>query len=180
MFGKVFVSLPMTESLRRLNAQNKQRPKLKKTPEEDIKNLEIEEISVETPESPANEISPTNEISPSNEQNIENVPQTESTVTEPNVTEIEQKTSNEINADKNDQNLLQKESSFVTNVVTTTVTVPNQADTIELSKESHVTVSDEGDAKQNDQFLSQKIDTSSGEFSKMRRHIFYHPRIRCK
>jgi len=162
MFGKVFVSLPMTESLRRLNAQNKQRPKLKKTPEEDIKNLEIEEISVETPESPSNEISPTNEISPSNEQNIENVPQTESTVTEPNVTEIEQKTSNEINADKNDQNL-QKESSFVTNVVTTTVTVPNQADTIELSKESHVTVSDEGDAKQNDQFLSQKIDTSSAE-----------------
>ena len=29
MFGKVFVSLPMTESLRRLNAQTKQRPKLK-------------------------------------------------------------------------------------------------------------------------------------------------------
>jgi len=222
MFGKVFVSLPMTESLRRLNAQNKQRPKLKKTPEEEIhaiKNIEIEDVP---------EMSPSNdEISPSNEQNeteavvtepesavpeteqtvpepaqsvpepeqtvrepeqtvpepeqtvlepeqtvpevevtvtqIEPaVPKTESAVTKPEitVTEIEQavtdeKTSNEISADD-----LQKESSLqiVTNVAT--VTVPNQTD---VTKNDHTNISDDGDAKQKDQFLSQKIDTSSAQ-----------------
>ena len=196
MFGKVFVSLPMTESLRRLNAQNKQRPKLKKTPEEDIKH--VEEASIETPEieSPSNE-QPTNERSPSHEKNdaeeILDVPETKSSeaesavpelesaviepeptvvVQEPTVTEIKhaisdqnpiEKTSNEITADKNDHNLQKKSSlQIVSNVVTTTVTVTNQAEP-EISKDKSVTVSDEGDAKQNDQFLSQKIDTSSGK-----------------
>ena len=181
MFGKVFVSLPMTESLRRLNAQNKQRPKLKKTPEEEIKN--IEEISVEEIVLPSNE-QLTNEILPSNEQNKAEsadanqelaVPELEPSVIEPepSVTEMEatdtetkqavtdeqavEKTSNEIIADNND---LQKESSLqiVTNVVTTPVTVPNQTETdCDIG-----TVSDEGDAKQKDQLLSRKIDTSSG------------------
>ena len=188
MFGKVFVSLPMTESLRRLNAQNKQRPKLKKTPEEEIKN--IEEISVEEIVLPSND-QLTNEILPSNEQNKAEsadadqelaVPELEPSVIEPEpsvtgpeppVTEMEatdteikqavtdeqavEKTSNEIIADNND---LQKESSLqiVTNVVTTPVTVPNQTETdCDIG-----TVSDEGDAKQKDQFLSRKIDTSSG------------------
>ena len=178
MFGKVFVSLPMTESLRRLNAQNKQRPKLKKTPEEEIKNIE-EEISVEEIVLPSND-QLTNEILPSNEQNKAEsadadqelaVPELEPSVTEPklSVTEIEQavtdeqpdgKTSIEIIADNNDYNL-QKESSLqiVTNVVTTPVTVPNQTETdCDIG-----TVSDEGDAKQKDQLLSQKIDTSSGK-----------------
>ena len=191
MFGKVFVSLPMTESLRRLNAQNKQRPKLKKTPEEDIKH--VEEASIETPEieSPSNE-QPTNEKSPSHEENdaeeILDVPETKSSeaesavpelesaviapeptvvVQEPTVTEIKhaisEKTSNEMTADKNDQNLQKKSSlQIVSNVVTTTVTVANQVEP-EISKDKGVTVSDEGDAKQNDQFLSQKIDTSSGK-----------------
>ena len=203
MFGKVFVSLPMTESLRRLNAQNKQRPKLKKTPEEDIKH--VEEASIETPEieSPSNE-QPTNERSPSHEENdaeeILDVPETESSVPEtkssvpeaesavpelesaviapeptvvvqePTVTEIKhaisEKTSNEMTADKNDHNLQKKSSlQIVSNVVTTTVTVANQVEP-EISKDKSVTVSDEGDAKQNDQFLSQKIDTSSGEISR--------------
>ena len=195
MFGKVFVSLPMTESLRRLNAQNKQRPKLKKTPEEEIKN--IEEISEEV--LPSND-QHTNEILPSNEQNkaesavadqelavpelepsvpkLEpSVPEFEPSVTapEPSATEVEpaeikqvvtdeqpvEKTSNEISADNNDYNL-QKESSLqiVTNVVTTPVTVPNQTETdCDIG-----TVSDEGDAKQKDQLLSRKIDTSSGKF----------------
>jgi len=70
------------------------------------------------------------------------------------------KTSNEIIADNNDYNL-QKESSLqiVTNVVTTTVTVPNQPETdCDIG-----TVSDEGDAKQKDQLLSRKIDTSSAQ-----------------
>ena len=185
MFGKVFVSLPMTESLRRLNAQNKQRPKLKKTPEEEIKN--IEEISVEEIVLPSND-QLTNEILPSNEQNKSEsadddqelaVPELEPPVTEPDpsvtgsepsvtgpeppVTEIQQaveKTSNEIIADNNDYNL-QKESSLqiVTNVVTTPVTVKNQTETdCDIG-----TVSDEGDAKQKDQLLSRKIDTSSGK-----------------
>ena len=196
MFGKVFVSLPMTESLRRLNAQNKQRPKLKKTPEEDIKH--VEEASIETPEieSPSNE-QPTNEKSPSHEVNdaeeILDVPETKSSVPaaesavpelesaviepeptvvvqEPTVTEIKhaisEKTSNEMTADKNDHNLQKKSSlQIVSNVVTTTVTVANQVEP-EISKDKSVTVSDEGDAKQNDQFLSQKIDTSSGEISR--------------
>ena len=206
MFGKVFVSLPMTESLRRLNAQNKQRPKLKKTPEEEIKN--IEEISVEEV-LPSNDQF-TNEISPSNEQNkaesavtdqelavaeLEpsvtepepSITEPEPSVTEPEptVTELEptisemkqdvtdeqptvEKTSNEITADNNDYNL-QKESSLqiVTNVVTTTVTVPNQPETdCDIG-----TVSDEGDAKQKDQLLSRKIDTSSGKF--FSRQILY-------
>jgi len=194
MFGKVFVSLPMTESLRRLNAQNKQRPKLKKTPEEEIKN--IEEISEEV--LPSND-QHTNEILPSNEQNkaesavadqelavpelepsvpkLEpSVPEFEPSVTEPepSVTEVEpaeikqvvtdeqpvEKTSNEISADNNDYNL-QKESSLqiVTNVVTSPVTVPNQTETdCDIG-----TVSDEGDAKQKDQLLSRKIDTSSAQ-----------------
>jgi len=184
MFGKVFVSLPMTESLRRLNAQNKQRPKLKKTPEEEIKN--IEEISVEEIVLPSND-QLTNEILPSNEQNKSEsadddqelaVPELEPPVTEPepsvtgsepSVTEIKQavtdeqpveKTSNEIIADNNDYNL-QKESSLqiVTNVVTTPVTVKNQTETdCDIG-----TVSDEGDAKQKDQLLSRKIDTSSAQ-----------------
>ena len=197
MFGKVFVSLPMTESLRRLNAQNKQRPKLKKTPEEEIKN--IEEISEEV--LPSND-QQTNEILPSNEQNkaesadqelavpelepsapkLEpSVPEFEPSVTEPkpSVTEVEpveikqvvtdeqpvEKTSNDISADNNDYNL-QKESSLqiVTNVVTS-VNVPNQTETdCDIG-----TVSDEGDAKQKDQLLSRKIDTSSG---KIFRHKF--------
>ena len=188
----------MTESLRRLNAQNKQRPKLKKTPEEEIKN--IEEISVEEIVLPSND-QLTNEILPSNEQNKAEsadsdqelavpeleppVPELEPPVTElepsvtepepsitgpkPSVTEIKQaltdeqpveKTSNEIIADNNDYNL-QKESSLqiVTSVVTTTVTVPNQTETdCDIG-----TVSDEGDAKQKDQLLSRKIDTSSGK-----------------
>ena len=187
MFGKVFVSLPMTESLRRLNAQNKQRPKLKKTPEEEIKN--IEEISEEV--LPSND-QHTNEILPSNEQNkaesavadqelavpkLEpSVPKLEPSVTEPEPsgTEVEpvemkqvvtdeqpvEKTSNDISADNNDYNL-QKETSLqiVTNVVTSPVTVPNQTKTdCDIG-----TVSDEGDAKQKDQLLSRKIDTSSGK-----------------
>ena len=182
MFGKVFVSLPMTESLRRLNAQNKQRPKLKKTPEEEIKNIE-EEISVEEIVLPSND-QLTNEILPSNEQNKAEsaetnqelaVPQLEPPVAEPepSVTEpepfvTEPKLSvtgpeppvTEIIADNNDYNL-QKESSLqiVTNVVTTPVTVPNQTETdCDIG-----TVSDEGDAKQKDQLLSRKIDTSSGK-----------------
>merc|ERR1711990_742020 len=182
MFGKVFVSLPMTESLRRLNAQNKQRPKLKKTPEEEIKNIE-EEISVEEIVLPSND-QLTNEILPSNEQNKAEsadanqelaVPQLEPPVAEPepSVTEpepfvTEPKLSvtgpeapvTEIIADNNDYNL-QKESSLqiVTNVVTTPVTVPNQTETdCDIG-----TVSDEGDAKQKDQLLSRKIDTSSAQ-----------------
>jgi hypothetical protein len=192
MFGKVFVSLPMTESLRRLNAQIKQRPRLKKTPEEEIKNIEIEEVELSPEVLPSNP--QTNEISPSNEQNeadsdvietepavietepavIETEPAvTESRVPEPTVTEIkkavtDEKTSNEIiKTDNNDLNL-QKESSLqtvITNVVTTIVTVPNQNETgVTRDEDCHtrVTVSDEGDAKQ-DQLLSQKIDTSSAQ-----------------
>jgi len=191
MFGKVFVSLPMTESLRRLNAQNKQRPKLlKKTPEEkmeekasEIKNIQNsdqkDEIDVETP---SDQILPSDGVSMTEQsETIETEPlaiETEKAETETaEIKTVETESADLETADpetadaektSNDQNYsnLQPitENPIVANVTDVITNVTHGATAVE-----NVTVSDEGDAKYKDQILSHKIDTSSAQI--IREHV---------